>query len=224
MLTQLATHTAPAYLIGAYVLFGLGMGQLNPPITNTAVSGMPPSQAGVAASVASTSRQVGVTLGVAVLGAIAGAGVTGRIGSGFAAATHPAWWTVVGLGVLILAMAILTTTGWAQDTAARTAERFREGRGPGPARAGPTPPAGVLERRLRRPRALTARAAWTAGPGAGCTGSTSGPRGCLVEVEVRAQVPDQPVGLAHVGRGSGRPSVAGLSRWPPRKSSSMNLL
>jgi EmrB/QacA subfamily drug resistance transporter len=146
MLTQLATHTPPAYLIGAYVLFGLGMGQLNPPITNTAVSGMPPSQAGVAASVASTSRQVGVTLGVAVLGAIAGAGVTGRIGPGFAAATHPAWWTAVGLGVLILAMAILTTTGWAQDTAARTAERFREGPGPGPGPGGGPSPAGMLER------------------------------------------------------------------------------
>ena len=146
MLTQLAAHTAPAYLIGAYVLFGLGMGQLNPPITNTAVSGMPPSQAGVAASVASTSRQVGVTLGVAVLGAIAGAGVTGRIGSGFAAATHPAWWVVVGLGVLILAMAVLTTTSWAQATAARTAERFREGRGPGPGPGGDASPAGMLER------------------------------------------------------------------------------
>ena len=48
---------------------------------------MPPSQAGVAAAVASTSRQVGVTLGVAVIGAIAGGGA-GAIGPGFAAATH----------------------------------------------------------------------------------------------------------------------------------------
>ena len=45
---------------------------LNPPITNTAVSGMPNSQAGVAAAVASTSRQVGQTLGVAVIGSILG--------------------------------------------------------------------------------------------------------------------------------------------------------
>jgi EmrB/QacA subfamily drug resistance transporter len=138
MLTRLEAHTAPAYLLGAYVLFGLGMGQLNPPITNTAVSGMPPSQAGVAASVASTSRQVGVTLGVAAIGAIAGAGVIGRIGPGFAAATHAAWWTVVGLGILIFAMAILTTTRWAQATAARTAERFHDAR--------PAPPSPVLDR------------------------------------------------------------------------------
>ena len=139
MLTQLQVSTATVYLLGAYFLFGLGTGMLNPPITNTAVSGMPGSQAGVAASVASTSRQVGFTLGVAAIGAIAGGGLGGRIGPSFAAATHPAWWAVIGLGVLILVLAVLTTTSWAHDTARRTAERFREGRGPGPA------PAEVLE-------------------------------------------------------------------------------
>ena len=45
---------------------------VNPPITNTAIVGMPAAQAGVAAAVASTSRQVGQTLGVAISGAIAG--------------------------------------------------------------------------------------------------------------------------------------------------------
>ena len=59
---------------------GSASGSINPPITNTAVSGMPPSQAGVAAAVASTSRQVGVTLGVAVLGALAGGAAAGAIG------------------------------------------------------------------------------------------------------------------------------------------------
>ena len=141
MLTQLQAASAPAYLLGAYFLFGLGMGMLNPPITNTAVSGMPGSQAGVAASVASTSRQVGMTLGVAAIGAIAGAGLIGHIGPGFAIATHPAWWTVVGLGILIFGLAILTTSNWANDTALRTAGRFRDSRDPGPGAS----PAGVLE-------------------------------------------------------------------------------
>ena len=84
-------------LIVSYLLFGLGFGSINPPITNTAVSGMPPSQAGVAAAVASTSRQIGQTLGVAVLGALAGGGV-GAIGPSFSSATHVSWWIVVGLG------------------------------------------------------------------------------------------------------------------------------
>jgi EmrB/QacA subfamily drug resistance transporter len=123
ILTQLGLHTAYGVLILSYVLFGLGMGLVNPPITNTAVSGMPPSQAGVAAAVASTGRQVGSTLGVAVLGALAG-GAVAVIGPGFAAATHVGWWITVGLGVLIFVLGLVTTTRWAQDTAARTAEQF----------------------------------------------------------------------------------------------------
>jgi hypothetical protein len=88
---------------------------------------MPPSQAGVAAAIASTSRQVGMTLGVAVIGAIAGGGITGTIGKGFAAATHPAWWIMTAFGGAILVLGLLTTTQWADRTAERTAEQFREG-------------------------------------------------------------------------------------------------
>jgi EmrB/QacA subfamily drug resistance transporter len=132
ILTQLTATTSFTVLIVSYLLFGLGFGAINPPITNTAVSGMPPSQAGVAAAVASTSRQLGQTLGVAVLGALAGGGV-GAIGPSFSSAAHVSWWIVVGLGVVILGLAILTTTRWALQTARRTAERFREGgRPPGP--------------------------------------------------------------------------------------------
>ncbi|MGA9858620.1 MAG: DHA2 family efflux MFS transporter permease subunit [Solirubrobacteraceae bacterium] len=127
ILTQLTAHTSFTVLVGAYILFGLGSGFLNPPITNTAVSGMPPSQAGVAAAVASTGRQVGQTLGVAVLGALAGsAAAAGAIGSDFSAATHVSWWIVVALGVGMFGLGLLTTTSWAQDTAVRTAECFRE--------------------------------------------------------------------------------------------------
>jgi MFS family permease len=124
MLTRLAPGSTVAYLILAYVVFGFGAGMVNPPITNTAVSGMPPAQAGVAAAVASTSRQVGMTLGVAVVGAIAGGGVGGALGRGFAAATHPAWWIIVGLGLGVLALGFATTTDWAHRTARAAAERL----------------------------------------------------------------------------------------------------
>jgi EmrB/QacA subfamily drug resistance transporter len=132
MLTQISAGTAPAYLFGAYLVFGIGFGLINPPITNTAVSGMPSSQAGVAAAVASTSRQVGATLGVAIVGAVAGSGLSGVIGKGFASATHASWWIIVGLGVAILIISLLSTTEWASETAARTAARFREGGLPAP--------------------------------------------------------------------------------------------
>jgi EmrB/QacA subfamily drug resistance transporter len=127
MLTRLSPTTPTGYLLGAYLLAGIGTGLVNPPITNTALTGMPPSQAGVAAAVASTSRQVGTTLGVAVIGAIAGGGTTGAIGRNFATATHPAWWTIAGFGGVILVLGLLTTTRWADETARRTAERFGEG-------------------------------------------------------------------------------------------------
>ncbi len=122
MLTGLTPHTPYSTLIAAYVVFGLGFGLINPPITNTAVSGMPSSQAGVAAAVASTSRQVGQTLGVAVIGAVAGAGVTAAIGPGFAEATHAGWWIIAGLSVLITVLGVLSTTRSAQATARRVAE------------------------------------------------------------------------------------------------------
>ena len=131
MLTSISPTTPTWYLLGAYFLFGLGAGLVNPPITNTAVSGMPSAQAGVASAVASTSRQVGMTLGVAVIGAIAGSSISGSIGKGFAAATHPAWWVLAALGVAILILGILTTTEWARGTARETADRFRESRGTG---------------------------------------------------------------------------------------------
>jgi len=124
MLTGLSPTTPVGFLLAAYFVFGLGSGLLNPPITNTAVSGMPPAQAGVAAAIASTSRQVGMTLGVAVIGAISGGTISAGIGTSFAAATHPGWWVMAGLGVMILIVGIVTTTQWANQTASDTASRF----------------------------------------------------------------------------------------------------
>lgn len=145
MLTALAPATSVPFLLSAYAVFGLGFGLVSPPIANTAVSGMPPAQAGVAAAVASTSRQVGLTLGVAVLGAVAGSG----IGGGFAQATHPGWWLVAALGLVVAVLGYVTTTAWARETARRTAERLEQ-----PATRPPSPPERrppvMLDRRSRR--------------------------------------------------------------------------
>jgi hypothetical protein len=77
--------------------------------------------------VASTSRVVGVTLGVAVIGALTGGNLGSHIGPSFATATHTGWIIIVGLGVAILLLGFLTTGRRAVDTAHRTAERLREG-------------------------------------------------------------------------------------------------
>ncbi|MEV5752218.1 MFS transporter [Actinoallomurus sp. NPDC052308] len=127
MLTGLTAHTPLWRLMVAYVLFGLGFGMLNAPITNTAVSGMPRTQAGVAAAVASTSRQIGQSLGVAVIGSLAMSAVHGSLRTGFPTASHVGWWVAVGCGAVILLLGIITTGRWARRTAERTAERLIHG-------------------------------------------------------------------------------------------------
>jgi EmrB/QacA subfamily drug resistance transporter len=123
LLLALDSGTPLVLVVAAYVVFGVGFGMINAPITNTAVSGMPLAQAGVAAGVASTSRQVGSALGVAVLGSL----VTSRLGGSFAdfgTAARPAWVVVVACGLAVLALGVASTTVRAQATARRTAERF----------------------------------------------------------------------------------------------------
>jgi predicted MFS family arabinose efflux permease len=102
-------------VLAIYLFFGLFLGTVNPPITNSAVSGMPTSMAGLAASVASSARQTGTTLGVAVAGTIVGA--TASAGpQAFTTAEHRVWWPVLVLGLAILALAIVSSTRWAQST------------------------------------------------------------------------------------------------------------
>ncbi|MDA8366809.1 MAG: MFS transporter [Actinomycetota bacterium] len=117
VLTGLATTTSVTLLIVAYLVFGLGFGLVNPPITNTAVSGMPPSQAGVAAGVASTSRQVGQSLGVAVVGAAATSNLHGPIATGLAQASHAGWWIVAACSAGVIILGIASTSKRALATA-----------------------------------------------------------------------------------------------------------
>jgi EmrB/QacA subfamily drug resistance transporter len=126
MLVSLSAHTSLWWVLAAYCVFGLGFGAVNPPITNTAVSGMPASQAGVAAAVATTSRQVGLTLGVAVMGALATARVHGSLHDHLATASHPAWWLIAALGAAIVALGLGASTAAAHASAERTAARFHE--------------------------------------------------------------------------------------------------
>ena len=81
---------------------------MNAPITNTAVSGMPRARAGSAAAIASTSRQVGVSLGVA----IAGTCVRSASGAALGPATHAMWWVVCACGALIALLGVLASTPW----------------------------------------------------------------------------------------------------------------
>jgi EmrB/QacA subfamily drug resistance transporter len=123
MLTRLTPSTPFAYLLTAYVAFGLGFGAVNAPITNAAVSGMPRAQAGVAASIASTSRQVGGSLGVAVAGSVVAVG-GGALPVDFAAASHVGWWIVAGCGAVVAGLGWWSTTRRSVASASRIAAGF----------------------------------------------------------------------------------------------------
>jgi EmrB/QacA subfamily drug resistance transporter len=103
------TPTTP-YLVLAlsYLLLGIGFGLINPPITNTAVNGMPAAQAGVASATVSTARQVGNALGVAIMGSLI---------SGGAGDTRPSWILALGCGLACTAVAMVCTGPRAQRIA-----------------------------------------------------------------------------------------------------------
>ena len=124
LLIGLDVRTSAGTLIAAYVVFGAGIGLVNPPITTAAISGMPPEQAGVAAAIASTSRQIGFALGVAVAGAVTGAGASERFGPAFAVATHPGWAIIAGLGAVGLVLGVATSSQRAVRTAQDTTTRM----------------------------------------------------------------------------------------------------
>lgn len=122
MMWGVTAATPVAWLMLAYVVLGIGNGMVNPPISNTAVSGMPRSQAGVAAAVASTSRQVGGSLGVALTGSAVASALHGSLRTGFIPASHAGWLIVAGSGVLVLVAGLATSGRWARGTAERTAD------------------------------------------------------------------------------------------------------
>ncbi|TDX08903.1 MFS transporter [Kribbella sp. VKM Ac-2566] len=117
LLSRLTTTTATVHLLISYLVFGLGFGMLNAPITNAAVSGMPRAQAGVAAAIASTSRQVGASLGVAVAGTVLTARLVGSFETGFVSAAELCWYIIAGCGALVLVLGVITTSRWARSTA-----------------------------------------------------------------------------------------------------------
>ncbi|MFI5734334.1 MFS transporter [Kribbella sp. NPDC051587] len=122
ILSRLTTSTTVVVLALGYLVFGIGFGMLNSPITNAAVSGMPREQAGVAAAVASTSRQVGASLGVAIAGTVLAARLVGPLETGFVSAARLYWYLIAGCGLLVLTLGLITTGAWARRTAAVVAE------------------------------------------------------------------------------------------------------
>lgn len=134
---RLSPQTPLPLVLPAYVFIGIFLAMVNPPITTTAVAGMPRSMAGVAGSLASVGRQTGTTLGVAIAGTIVAPALT-RGGAAYTAAAHTVCWMVLGLAIGLIILALLSTGRRAKATAEAASVLFNELDGkPTPHRANP---------------------------------------------------------------------------------------
>ena len=124
LLLGLSPGTSLLSIAIALAVLGAGLGLVNPPITNTGVSGMPAAQAGVASAVISASRQIGSVVGVAVMGDLVTTGVRAGMASGqthavaLSAATHGPWLLALVCGLGIALVGYLSTTARASASAA----------------------------------------------------------------------------------------------------------
>jgi hypothetical protein len=78
----------------------------------------------VASGIASTSRQIGTSLGVAITGSILAGSLHGPLRTGFVAASRADWYLLAGCGAAVFALGLVTTSRWALGTATRTAAIF----------------------------------------------------------------------------------------------------
>jgi predicted MFS family arabinose efflux permease len=119
MLASLTVTASVWIVVAIFSVFGAGFAMANAPVTTTAVSGMPTDRAGAASAVASTSRQVGVSIGVALCGSLAGAALTASTAQ-YTADVRPLWLMCAMLGIVIIILAIWSTS----RPAIRSAERL----------------------------------------------------------------------------------------------------
>jgi EmrB/QacA subfamily drug resistance transporter len=131
MLTRIGGTSSIAYFVISYTVFGVGFGMVNTPITYTAVNGLPRDRAGVAAAVASASRQIGIAFGVALAGVISGSKseVAHRVGRHFIDRIYPLWWLIAGVGFLVVVLAAVATSAWGLATSRHAAHLFAEDSG-----------------------------------------------------------------------------------------------
>ncbi|MCP2257046.1 drug resistance transporter, EmrB/QacA subfamily [Streptoalloteichus tenebrarius] len=102
-------------LMPALAVIGLGEGLGVSPLVSTALSGVPARVAGAAAGVVETAGQVGMSLGVTVLGLVFSAALGGTTHTAAPAAVGHAF-TVTLVGNLVLALAALALLPLIRDT------------------------------------------------------------------------------------------------------------
>ena len=121
MMLAFLEPTAPRWLMMLiFTAVGITFGMVSVPVNFAAVSGMPQDRAGAAAGVANTSKQLGISLGVAFSGVLA-AGALSPPDGDFAESAEPLWLLTLALGLTITALAFVSTSSRAKRSADRLA-------------------------------------------------------------------------------------------------------
>lgn len=107
LLVGAQAHSGYRTLLGAMLLWGIGLGVLTPAVVAAAIGAVPPQRAGLASAVNNTARQAGGTIGIAAFGALAGPSGGRHFITGF----HTAALVAAGLFVLaaIATLALVRT-------------------------------------------------------------------------------------------------------------------
>jgi len=96
--------TAPWWLlILICAAFGITFGMVTVPVNYAAVSSVPPDRVGAAAGITSTSKNIGISLGVAFSGVLAAGALSPPEGD-FTNAARPLWLLTLALGLAIAAL------------------------------------------------------------------------------------------------------------------------
>jgi predicted MFS family arabinose efflux permease len=107
-LSRLAGGSSPGFLLVAYGMFGAGFGVASASVTNGIMSAVPKSRASVASGINSASRQLGASLGVAVVGSVLASSLRGSLHAGFVHAAPASWLVLAGCGVAVLRLSVRT--------------------------------------------------------------------------------------------------------------------
>ena len=115
ILSSLSASSGYGHVLFGMLVMGSGMGLTMTPMTELIMSSVPRDKAGVGSAMNDTTREVGTTLGVAVLGSILSSGYTSHLGGAVSslpdAARHTAEGSLAG------ALGVAHQIGGAQGTA-----------------------------------------------------------------------------------------------------------
>jgi EmrB/QacA subfamily drug resistance transporter len=126
-LSTVGAHTSMAAALPMYAVFGIGFGMVNAPITTAAVSGMPADRTGAASAIASTSRQVGASIGVALCSSVAGS--VAAVNQ-FVHGMHTLWLVLAVFTAIVVVLAVVSTSAWARRTSDRVAPLLQTPKSP----------------------------------------------------------------------------------------------